>query len=66
MAQEPSKRDAANLDVVDIRVAELKERIEVLNDLGDAELGSFTRLDWIACILLGAILPLLVLYWGAP
>ena len=66
MTHEPSQREAANPDADDIRVAELKERIEVLNDLGDAELGSFTRLDWIACIVLGAILPLLVLYWGAP
>lgn len=48
------------------RVTELKRRIKILESLGDKELGSFTRLDWAACLLLGGLLPLVVLYWGAP
>ncbi|MDE0884181.1 MAG: hypothetical protein OSB70_01470 [Myxococcota bacterium] len=48
------------------RVAELEQRIRVLSELGDAELGEFTRLDWVLLLGLGAVVPLIVLYWGAP
>ncbi len=48
------------------RVAELEERIEALGELGDRELGSFTAVDWVLITLLGAIAPLILLYWGAP
>ena len=64
MGQAQPPNDPANAE--ERRVAELHERIDILNGLGESELGKFTRLDWIACILLGAIVPLIVLYWGAP
>jgi hypothetical protein len=48
------------------RVAELEHRIRALSELGDAELGEFTRLDWVLLLVLGAAVPLAVLYWGAP
>ncbi len=48
------------------RVAELKQRIHALSELGDTELGEFTRLDWIVLLLLGGVVPLAALYWGAP
>ena len=48
------------------RVVELEERIEALGKLGDRELGSFTAVDWVLITLLGAIAPLILLYWGAP
>lgn len=63
-AQPPS--DSERSGGLDERVAELKRRIKILEGLGDEELGSFTRLDWIACIALGGVLPLIILYWGAP
>jgi len=65
MSQELPPTDSTRSGDLDERVAELKKRIEVLEGLGDEELGSFTRLDWAACILLGGVLPLIVLYWGA-
>ena len=48
------------------RVVELEERIEALGKLGDRELGSFTAVDWVLITLLGAIGPLILLYWDAP
>lgn len=62
-AQPPTESTRTGLNE---RVTELKRRIEILEGLDDEELGSFTRLDWAACILLGGVLPLIVLYWGAP
>ena len=52
MSQELPPTDSTRSGGLDERVAELKKRIEVLEGLGDEELGSFTRLDWAACILL--------------
>ena len=61
---DPARNQEAELQRA--RVAELEERIEVIAGLDDEDLGTWTTLDWIACTLLGAVLPLLVMYWFAP
>jgi|ETNmetMinimDraft_26_1059896.scaffolds.fasta_scaffold162181_2 hypothetical protein len=66
MGEESAAGDQAKKFAEESRVAELGERIEILKGLGDRELGSFLLLDWIACIFIGVILPLILLYWGAP
>jgi hypothetical protein len=66
MSQGQPPSDSEQSGRLDERVAELSRRIEILESLGEEEFGSFTRLDWIACILLGGVLPLILLYWGAP
>jgi len=47
----------------DTRVTELEQRIETLEQLDDAALGSFTVLDWIACILGALVMPYLCVLW---
>ncbi|MAI79518.1 MAG: hypothetical protein CL917_11295 [Deltaproteobacteria bacterium] len=59
-------QDEESKDAASVRVDELKQRIEVLNQAGDAELGAFGRLDWWAIVLLGFVFPLIGLYLGAP
>jgi hypothetical protein len=48
---------------VDARVAELEQRIETLERLDDATFGSFTALDWVACILGALVVPFLCVMW---
>jgi hypothetical protein len=44
----------------------LEQRIETVEALGDAELGSFTSLDWLLCIAGSVVIPALLLWWFAP
>ena len=66
MNQAKAPPETTSSEGLDERVAELTRRIEILEGLGDEELGTFNRLDWAACLLLGGLLPLILLYWGAP
>jgi len=66
MAVGTDPKRSQEADLQRARVAELEERIELIAGLGDEDLGSWTTLDWILCTLLGAVLPLLVMYWFAP
>ena len=66
MSSRPKPTSDHEADLQRARVAELENRIGIIAGLGDEELGSWTRLDWILCTLLGAVLPLLVMYWFAP
>ena len=66
MSQAKPPPEATRSEGLDDRVTELTRRIEILEGLGDEELGTFNRLDWAACLLLGGLLPLILLYWGTP
>ena len=41
-------------------VSDLERRIDAMQDMGDAELGTFTRLDWILLILISIVIPAIV------
>ena len=45
-----------------LRGADLERRIDLMQDMGDAELGSFTRTDWIVLILISVVIPAIVLW----
>ena len=47
------------------RVSELHRRIEELEALEHAELGRFTALDWLACVVGALALPAALLLWFA-
>ncbi|MDA0707072.1 MAG: hypothetical protein O2907_09145 [Proteobacteria bacterium] len=41
-------------------VADLEQRIDTMQNMGDAELGSITRLDWIVLIVISIVIPVIV------
>ena len=43
-------------------VADLERRIDAMQNMGDAELGTFTRVDWIVLILISIVIPAIVLW----
>ncbi len=43
----------------------LERRIEVIEMLGNAELGSFTKWDWLLCITGAVVVPAIILWWFA-
>jgi len=46
----------------DHRIAgDLERRIEIIEALGDAELGKFTKLDWLLCIAGSVVIPAILL-----
>ena len=45
-------------DVPDL-VMDLEQRIDAMQNMGDEELGNFTRLDWAILIFFAAILPII-------
>jgi len=45
-------------DVPDL-VVDLEQRIDLMQNMGDEQLGTFTRLDWLILILFAAILPII-------
>lgn len=47
-------------DVKDL-VLDLEQRIEKMQDMGDAELGTFTRADWIILIIFSVVLPVIAM-----
>ncbi len=46
-------------------VEELERRLIELDDTGDAELGRFTRWDWVLVVLTSLVIPYLVVWWFA-
>jgi hypothetical protein len=48
------------------RIEELERRIREIEPLDDGDLGSFTRWDWVICVLGGLVVPYLALWWFAP
>ena len=41
-------------------VEDLEQRIDTMQAMGDAELGSFTRADWIVLIVISIVIPVIV------
>ncbi len=46
-------------------VEELERRIEELEGLDDAAIGSFTGWDWLLCVIGSLVLPAVALWWFA-
>ena len=46
-------------------VEDLERRIEELEALDDAHVGSFTALDWFFCIAGSVVIPVIALWWFA-
>ena len=44
---------------------DLEKRIETIEALGDAELGGFTKIDWMLCIVGAVVIPAILLWWFA-
>ena len=47
-------------DVPDLAL-DLEQRIDRMQNMGDEELGTFTRLDWIALIVFAIVLPVIAI-----
>jgi len=47
-------------DVPDL-VLDLEQRIDKMQQMGDDELGTFTRLDWIIIVVFALILPIIAI-----
>jgi len=47
-------------DVKDL-VLDLEKRIDMMQNMGDSELGGFKRLDWIILIMFAIVLPIIAL-----
>ena len=47
-------------DVEDL-VADLEQRIEKMQNMGDEELGTFGRLDWLILIVTAIVIPVIAL-----
>lgn len=41
-------------------VSNLEQRIDEMQSTGDAELGTFSRLDWLILILISIVIPVIV------
>ncbi len=46
-----------------LRVEDLERRIEELEAIDSASLGAFTTWDWVVCVVVGLIIPILALWW---
>ncbi len=46
-------------------VEDLERRLEQLQALDDADIGSFTALDWFFCIAGSIVIPVIALWWFA-
>ena len=42
-------------------VMDLEQRIDKLQNMGDAELGTFTRLDWLILIVFAIVIPVIAM-----
>jgi hypothetical protein len=47
-------------DVPDL-VIDLQQRIDTMQDMGDEELGTFNRLDWIILIIFAIVVPVIAM-----
>jgi hypothetical protein len=41
-------------------IADLERRIDTMQNMGDAELGTFSRFDWIFLIVISIVIPVIV------
>jgi hypothetical protein len=46
---------------VDDLVLDLEKRIDVMQNMGDEELGTFNRLDWIILTVFAVVIPLIAM-----
>jgi hypothetical protein len=60
MASQDSRRMLEQEDVPDL-VRDLEQRIDTMQDMGDDELGTFTRLDWIILTAFAIVLPIIAI-----
>ena len=67
MAQPQHRQVAPSGEALEARarVSELHRRIEQLEALEHAELGRFTALDWLACVVGALAFPAALLLWFA-
>jgi hypothetical protein len=42
-------------------LVDLERRIDLMQDMGDDELGTFNRLDWIILVLFAIVIPVIAL-----
>jgi len=47
-------------DVPDLAL-DLRKRIDIMQDMGDEELGTFSRLDWIILIVFAIVIPVIAM-----
>jgi hypothetical protein len=47
-------------DVPDL-LLDLEQRIDTMQNMGDDELGTFTRLDWVILVVFAIILPVIAM-----
>lgn len=47
-------------DVPDL-VLDLEQRIDMMQDMGDEELGTFNQLDWVILIVFAVIIPVIAM-----
>lgn len=47
-------------DVPDL-VLDLEKRIDRMQDMGDEQLGTFSRLDWVVLVVLAIVLPIIAI-----
>ncbi len=59
----PGTRDEA--EAREALVEELERRIEALEGLDDAAIGSFTGWDWLVCVIGALVLPAIAMWWFA-
>ena len=67
MSQHPPTDPTASLDQTaqELRVEDLERRIEALEAIDSAELGSFGIWDWIICVLGAIVVPAAAVWWFA-
>ncbi|MDH5621142.1 MAG: hypothetical protein OEY74_03595 [Gammaproteobacteria bacterium] len=41
-------------------IADLERRIDTMQNMGDAELGTFSRVDWIVLVIISIVIPVIV------
>ncbi len=49
----------------ELRVEDLRRRIEELEALDESVFGRFTALDWLLCVVGAVVAPLLALWWAS-
>jgi len=57
------KEDRMTLEQEDVKdlVLDLEQRIDIMQNMGDGELGTFTRLDWLILILFAIVIPVIAM-----
>ena len=67
MSQHPPPDSTASRDQAaqELRVEDLERRIKELEVIDSAELGNFSRWDWIICVLGAIVIPAAAVWWFA-